>query len=119
MSGAGSTIEERHQQRIQSAKQALADGKKITAGRYVAGGNFVLGPDLLQMMEDKRLQNEEKEIERQMKKVREFRKLKANVDAIKERGRPNNQLNVSELRTMVSWYKFEYSTDGPVPTTKQ
>jgi hypothetical protein len=77
----------------------------------------LLGPEVLKNVADRKQRHEEKECERVQKKTREFRTLHDKVIAIKTLGKTNEQLNVSQLRTMVLWYK--HATDLPTPTNRQ
>ena len=53
---------------------------------------------------------------RQEKKLREFRAQKSKVDALKALNKTPAEMNVSELKLMVTWYKN--AGNLPLPTTK-
>jgi hypothetical protein len=114
----GVNLEENRRKRKQTAELALNNSKKrYTAGIHVAAGRFLLGPDVLRNIQERKLHQEEKQHEKLGGKIRDFRALKDRVTAIRELAQPHQQLNVTQLRTMVLWFK--QTTDLPAPTTRQ
>jgi hypothetical protein len=114
----GVNLEENRRKRKQTAELALNNTKKrYTAGIHVAAGRFLLGPDVLRNIQERKLHQEEKQHEKLEKKIRDFRALQNRVNAIRELAQQHDQLNVAQLRTMVLWYK--QTTDLPAPTTRQ
>jgi hypothetical protein len=55
--------------------------------------------------------------QQQEKRLREYQHLRNKVMAIKQLDRPQEQLNVAQLKTMVMWYKNP--SDSPIPQTRQ
>jgi hypothetical protein len=49
-------------------------------------------------------------------KIREFKALQSKVSDIQALNKTNNQMNVLELKTMVSWFK--HPTNASLPTTR-
>ena len=74
--------------------------------------------NLLDDISAKKAEQEEKLCEKRIKKIQEDQALKYKVAAIRELGKTNNELNVAQLRTMVSWFK-QPQQDLPMPTTRQ
>lgn len=113
----GVNLEEQHRKQVQSALDAIKAGKRVTAGLHVAAGRFSLNGNLLDDISAKQTEREEKLCEKRNKKIQEHQALKNKVAAIRELGKTNNELNVAQLRTMVSWFK--QPQDLPMPTTRQ
>jgi hypothetical protein len=55
--------------------------------------------------------------EKHEKKKQDFKALQDKVAAIRDLQKPYNELNVAQLKTMVSWYRRP--SDQPPPTTRQ
>ncbi|KAI2504991.1 hypothetical protein MHU86_9434 [Fragilaria crotonensis] len=68
-------------------------------------------------MTEREMRKEEKECEKVHKKIREFKALQRKVLDIRALNKTHDQMTVSELRTMISWYKR--LTDASAPTTRQ
>ena len=114
----GVNLEEIRRKQIQTALDALEKGKRITAGNLVASGSHALsGADVLKNVTEREWRKEEKECEKVRKKIREFKTLQSKVSDIRALNKTHKQMTVSELRTMISWYKLP--TDASAPTTRQ
>ncbi|KAI2506247.1 hypothetical protein MHU86_8182 [Fragilaria crotonensis] len=113
----GVNLDEIRRKQKQSAIDAMETGKRITAGRLVASGSHALGPDLFKKIADREMVRDEEECEKVRKKIREFRTLQDKVSGIQALNKQHDQMTVSELRTMVLWYKRP--TDSSAPTNRQ
>jgi hypothetical protein len=114
----GVNLEEIRQKQIQTALDAIAKGKRMTAGYLAASGTHTLsGPEVLKNATEREFRKEEKECEKVQKKIRDFKVLQSKIVAIRALNKTHDQMNVSELRTMISWYKRP--TDASAPTTRQ
>ncbi len=113
----GVNLDEIRRKQVQTAQDALEASKRVTSGRLAACGSYSLSDKVLKLVEDNQMLQEEKECERVQKKIREFRTLRDKVSAVQALNKTHEQMNVSELRTMVLWYK--HPTDPSVPTNRQ
>ena len=113
----GVNLEEIRNKQVQTALDAMETGKRVTAGRLVASGTFSLGTDVLKQIDDREMLRDEQECEKVQKKIQEFGTLRNKVLGIRALNKPHDQMNVSELRTMVLWYKL--TTDSSTPTNRQ
>ena len=113
----GINLEENRRKRVQTALDAINSNKRYTAGLHAASGRFLLGPQVLTNFREKKRQQELQESERQEKKIRDFFSLKNKVLTILALDKVHAQLNVTQLRTMVQWFKR--AEDLPIPTTRQ
>ncbi len=98
-------LEEKQQKQVQSALDAISSKKQYTAGLHVAAGRYLLGPDVLTNVSDRKVEQEEKECQKVNKKINDIRALQSKVSAIRDFGKTHDELNVSQLRTMVSSFK--------------
>jgi hypothetical protein len=101
----GENTTEMLRQRKKTAEDAIAQGKRLTAGLHVASGNFCIGSDCLKHIQDKIRKEQEKKYQNAMKLKEEYDKILAEVEAIKLLNKTPEQWSVSQLRTMVKWYK--------------
>jgi hypothetical protein len=83
----------------------------------MAVGRFILGPEVLQNVRERKLRQEQIQSEKVEKKKQDFKTLQEKVATIRELGKPDNKLNVTQLWTTVSWYN--QPSDQPAPTTRQ
>jgi hypothetical protein len=113
----GVNLEEIRRKQRQTALDAIDAGKRITAGLLAASGSHGLGTDVFKKVEDREMERAEQECEKVQKKIREFRTLQDKVSEIRALDKPYEQMNVSELRTMVLWYKRP--TDSAAPPNRQ
>jgi hypothetical protein len=113
----GASLEEKRKKRVQSAIDAIDSNQRITAGLHVSAGRFLLGPDLLAKVSGDKAMKEEKLCEMRNKMISVHRALRVKMVAIRELEKSNEELNVSQLRTMVTWYK--HAKDPPMPTKRQ
>ena len=74
------------------------------------------GPVVLDEMEERERQQAAVVSGRQEKKLQEFRSLKGKVDALRALKKSPEEMSVSQLKLMVTWYK--HAGDLPIPTTK-
>ncbi len=103
--------------RIASAKEVLASKRQnYSAGLHAASGQFIVGPDVLDNIEERERVQEGKVSEQEGKKLREYRGLRSKVCAIKEVNKSHEQLTVVQLKVLVMWYKS--NGDLPTPTTR-
>ena len=115
----GVNREEIRRKKKQSAIEAINAGKKrYSAGLHATAQRYMLGPDVLDVQEEKKRQQDDKVSERLEKKLQEFRTLKSKVTAIREdlNKHTGEEMTVAQLKTMVTWYK--YPGDLPIPTTR-
>ena len=113
----GVSLEEVRRKQIRSAIDAMETGKRVTTGCLVASGSHLLGTDVFKEVADQEMARDEQECEKVQKKIREFRTLQDKVSEIRALDKPYEQMNVSELRTMVLWYKRP--TDSAPPPNRQ
>jgi hypothetical protein len=113
----GMNLEAKQQKRVQSALDAISSKKRYTAGLHVAAGRYLMGPDVLTNVSDRKAEQEEKECQKVNKKINDFRALESKMSAIRDLGKTHDELNVSQLQTMVSWFK--QAKDSPMPPTRQ
>ena len=57
----GVNLEEKQQKRVQSTLNVISSRKRYTAGLHVAAGRYLLGPDVLTNVSDRKAEQEEKE----------------------------------------------------------
>ncbi len=77
---------------------------------------FMVGPGVLDDLEEREQMQAAIVSGRQEKKLMEFHSLKTKVDAIKALKKSQNDMNVSQLKLMATWYKV--AGDLPVPMTR-
>jgi len=104
-------------QRKKTAEEAIAKGRRLTAGLHVATGNFCIGPDCLKNIQEKIRKEEEKRYQGALKLKEDYDKILAEVEAIKLLNKAPEQWSVGQLRTMVKWYKRDDS-DKALPNKK-
>jgi hypothetical protein len=113
----GINHEEIRLKRIETSKQIVIDKKKrYTAGLHVSCQRYMVGPAVLDDLEEREQMQAAVISGRQEKKLKEFRTLKTKVDALKALNKSPEDMNVSQLKLMVTWYKI--AGDLPVPTTR-
>ena len=114
----GVNHEDNRRKRAQTALDVInAKKKRYTAGLLVTAKKYMLGPDVLQNLEERQQQQEDKVSEQLKKKLQEFRLLKRKVTAIRDLNKNNGEeMTVAQLKTMVTWYKTP--GDLPLPTTR-
>ena len=113
----GSNYEEIRLKRIETSKQIVdAKKKRYTAGLHVSCQRYMVGPVVLDDLEEREQMQAAVISGRQGKKLMEFRTLKTKVDALKALNKSPEDMNVSQLKLMVTWYKI--AGDLPVPTTR-
>ncbi len=87
-------------------KEVLASKRqKYSAGPHAASCQFIVGPEVLDNIEERERVQEDKVSEREEKKLREYRALHSKVFAIKELNKSHEQWTVAQLKVMVAWYK--------------
>jgi len=113
----GIDADDHARKRKETAQAAIDQHKRITAGLHFAAGNCRLGPELWyhakEVMKIQQLAQDEKEKRANIR----FQKMVDKVDAVRATGKLIESYNVTELRTLVIWYKRE--GDAPVPNTRQ
>jgi hypothetical protein len=113
----GVNREENRLKKIESALEVInSKSKHYSAGTHVAAQRYLLGPEVLDNIEERQQQQVDKMSERQEKKHQEFRSLRAKVTVIKALQKESQQLNVSQLKIMVTWYKRV--GDLPIPSRR-
>ena len=113
----GINLEENRRKRVETAKQIIGTKtKRYSSGLHVAAQRWMTGPDVLDNIEEREQQQAAVLSGRQEKKLREFRSLKIKIDAVKQLCKRPDEMTVSELKVMVTWYKK--AGNLPVPTTK-
>ena len=111
----GVNLKEIRCKQIQTALDAIEKGKRITAGNLVASGLHALsGPDVLKNTSEREMREEEQECMKVQKNIREFKALQGKVSDTRALDKTHDQMNVSELKTMVSWFKRP--ADASLPT---
>jgi hypothetical protein len=114
----GVNLEENRLKRVQNALEAIGSNKRrYTAGLHVSAGRFMLSTDVLENVRERKLKQEQIQSEKHEKKKQDFKTLQDKVAAIRDLRKPYNELNVAQLKTMVSWYRRP--SDQPPPTTQQ
>jgi hypothetical protein len=114
----GVNVEENRRKRKEKAlEDQRLKTRRFGSGHLYAEGQCAMGPDVLRRIEDRERLREEKKSQQQEKRLREYRHLRTKVMAIKQLDRPQEQLNVAQLKTMVMWYKNP--SDSPIPQTRQ
>jgi hypothetical protein len=114
----GVNAEEIRLKRKESALESIRLRKKrYSAGGHVAAGRWKLGPDLLAEIRERENLRDEIESRKREKRRADFRALLDKVNGIRVLGRSPEELNVQQLKTMVTWYKI--GTDSPIPQTRQ
>jgi hypothetical protein len=88
-------------QRKKTAEEAIAKGKRLTAGLHVAAGNYCLGSDCLKHFQEKIRKEEERKHQSTIKLKKEYDKLLAEVEAIKLLNKTPDKWSISQLQTMV------------------
>lgn len=112
----GENATELLRQRKKTAQEAIAQGRRLTAGLHVASGNFTIGAECMANLTAKIRKEEQKKYESMLKLKEEYDNLLAEVNTIKELNRAPEQWSVSQLRTMVKWYKRD--EDNAMPGKK-
>ena len=113
----GVNCEEIRQKRIASALEALASKhQKYSAGLHAASCQFMVGPDVLDNIEEHERVQKDKVSEREERKLREYQALRTKISPIKGFNKSHEQLTVAQLKVMVMWYKSK--GDSPTPTTR-
>jgi hypothetical protein len=93
-------------QRKKNAEEAIVQGRCLTAGLHVITGNFCcIGHDCLKNIQDKIRKEEGKRYQSALRLKEEYDKILAAVEAIKLLNKTPEQWSVSQLQTMVKWYK--------------
>ena len=77
---------------------------------------YLLGPDVLQNIEERQQQVKEIEALCCQKRIQEYQLLKTKVTAIRETMKRYNELSVVQLKVMVTWFKGP--GDLPLPTSR-
>jgi hypothetical protein len=101
----GENATEMLRQRKKTAEEAIAQGKRLTAGFHVAAGNFCIGPDCLKNIQDKIQKQEQKKHQAALKLKDDYDILLAEVEVIRALNKAPEQWSVGQLQTMVKWYK--------------
>jgi hypothetical protein len=114
-SGANAT--EMIRRRRESAKEAIAQGRRITAGKFVSAGNYAIGPECLRNIQERQQMEEQKRNENMVKLKEEFDALLAQVGNIRMLNKSPEQWTVPQLKTMVKWFKRD--GDAALPSQKQ
>ena len=94
-----------------------AKKKRYTAGLHAAAGKFSLGTDVWTNQKERQRLLDIKLSEGEEKRLEAFRALRSKVSAIRELNKGYEQLNVTQLRVMVTWFKCK--GDLPMPPTKE
>jgi hypothetical protein len=101
----GTNATEMIRRRRESAKEAIAQGRRITAGKFVSVGNYVIGPECLRNIQERQQMEKQKRNENMVKLKEEFYALLAQVGNIRMLNKSPEQWTVPQLKTMVKWFK--------------
>jgi hypothetical protein len=113
----GTTLAEARDKRRATAKKSLENHeKRCTAGLIAAAGQFGLDEDVLAYVRHTKEQEEARVRQQQAKKKDIYDILRVKVQGIKDKNLPPEKWTVSELNTMLQWYKNP--NDTAMPTKK-
>jgi hypothetical protein len=114
----GVNLEENRRKRQEAAQEAINSKKKrFSTGLMVAAGVYNLaGDQVLRNIEERAHMTQELESSKQEKGLKAYRSLRVKVDAVRALSKQHEELNVSQLRTMVMWYK--HRSDLATPLTR-
>ena len=103
-------------QRKKTAQDAIAQGRRLTAGLHVAAGNFTIGEEILENLNQKIRKEQEKKYQSMLKLKAEYDNLLVEVNAVKALNKTPEQWSAAQVRTMVKWYKCD--EDNALPSKK-
>ncbi len=83
----------------------------------MAAGNFAIGSDCLKNIQEKRRKQDEQKYQSTLKAKEEYDNLLAEVNAVRALNKAPSEWSVSQLRTMVKWYKRD-ELDKAMPGKK-
>ncbi len=113
----GINRDEIRRKQVEKLQQIIdSKSKRYSAGIHVGANRYLLGPDTRDNIEARHRNQLNKLSERQEKKLQEFRSLRAKVTAIRELQKESEQLNVLQLKVMVTWYRR--AGDLPTPSRR-
>jgi hypothetical protein len=99
-----------------TALAAIANGKRLAAGLHVAAGNFMIGQDCLNLIQQKARKEENRKYEQLRKQKEEYDTLLSQVTKVRELNKPPEQWTAPQLKIMVRWYKQD--GDMAIPSQK-
>ena len=99
-----------------TAQDAIAQGRRLTAGLHVAAGNFTIGEEILENLNQKIRKEQEKKYQSMLKLKAEYDNLLVEVNAVKALNKTPEQWSAAQVRTMVKWYKC--GEDNALPSKK-
>jgi hypothetical protein len=97
-------------------KEKLAVCKSVTAGKLFMAGSCRLGKDLEMEVTNRHIKKLDQTKAAKNKKIDKVRKLRREVDNIKLTGVQIEDMNVAQLKSMVTYYKSK--EDGKTPSRK-
>ena len=86
-------------------KEQLAVCKSVTAGKLFMAGSCRLGKDLEMEVTNRHIKKLDQTKAAKNKKIDKVRKLRREVDTIKLTGVQIEDMNVAQLKSMVTYYK--------------
>jgi hypothetical protein len=113
----GINFEENMLKRVETAQETIkSKSKRYSAGLHVAAQRFMLGPEVLDDMEEGEELKQSKLLTQFHNRLQVFRSNCIKVSEIRALELSNEKLTVSQLKVMVNWYKRP--GDLPVPSTR-
>jgi hypothetical protein len=112
--GGALTIDQVREKRRATARQSLENHeKRCSAGLIAAAGRFGLDSNFLAYVRHAKDMEEERVRQQQLRKKDIFDTLRAKVQDIRDKNLPPEKWTVSELNTMLQWYKNPSDTAMP------
>jgi hypothetical protein len=113
----GINFEENMRKRVETAQETIrARTKRYGAGLHVSAQRFMLGPEVLDDMEEGEELKQSKLLTQFQNRLQAFRSNRIKVSEIRALELSNEKLTVLQLKVMVNWYKRP--GDLPVPSTR-
>ncbi|KAI2492614.1 hypothetical protein MHU86_21928 [Fragilaria crotonensis] len=113
----GINFEENMLKRVETAQETIkSKSKRYSAGLHVAAQRFMLGPEVLDDMEEGEELKQSKLLTQFHNRLQVFRSNRIKVSEIRALELSNEKLTVSQLKVMVNWSKRP--GDLPVPSTR-
>ena len=116
MSGVRERIKENMNTGV-SVKDRLKTVKKLTAGQLFKAGSCRVGKTCFEIVKEKHREKLDMQKKIADKNKNKLKKLRDKADKVKESNKTIEQMNVSELTTMLRYYKRK--EDGKLPTLKR
>jgi hypothetical protein len=113
----GINFEENMQKRVRTARETIkARTKRYSAGQHVAAKRYMLGPEVLDDMEEGEELKQSKLLTQFENRLQVFRFNHIKVSEIRALQLPSEKLTVLHLKVLVNWFKRP--GDLPVPSTR-